>query len=194
MKHVTRRHASHPCCPRASRPASAPHQVRARIRAKHYSLRTEEAYVDWIRRFILFHNKRHPAEMGASQVEVFLSHLAVAGNVAASTQNQALSALLFLYREVLGIELPWLQGVSRAKPSQHLPVVPTTGEVRALFARLDGLDWLMASLLYGAGLRLMECVRLRVKDLDFEMRQITIRDGKGGKDRMVRNGDRPEWH
>ena len=160
-------------------------QVRARIRAKHYSLRTEDAHVHWIRRFILFHNKRHPVEMGAVEVEAFLSHLAVAGKVAASTQNQALSALLFLYREVLGIELPWLQGVTRAKPSQYLPVVLTTGEVRALFARLDGVDWLMASLLYGAGLRLMECVRLRVKDLDFEMRQITVRDGKGGKDRIT---------
>ena len=174
--------------PVVTSPANPPRlldQVRARIRAKHYSLRTEDAHVHWIRRFILFHNKRHPVEMGAVEVEAFLSHLAVAGKVAASTQNQALSALLFLYREVLGIELPWLQGVTRAKPSQYLPVVLTTGEVRALFARLDGVDWLMASLLYGAGLRLMECVRLRVKDLDFEMRQITVRDGKGGKDRIT---------
>ena len=160
-------------------------QVRNKIRFKHYSIRTEQAYVDWIRRFILFHNKRHPREMGAPEVETFLTHLATVGRVSASTQNQALCALLFLYREVLEIELPWLDNIHRAKRSQKLPVVLTLNEVRAMLARMEGLDWLMASLLYGSGMRLMECVRLRVKDLDFEMKQIAVRDGKGGKDRVT---------
>ena len=140
--------------------------VRERIRLKRYSIRTEHAYIHWIRRFILFHGKRHPREMGAPEVEAFLSDLAVQRNVAASTQNQALAAILFLYRDVLSIELPWLQDVVRAKRPARLPVVLTRREVEAVLARLDGRDWLMASLLYGAGLRLMECVRLRVKDID----------------------------
>lgn len=160
-------------------------QVRDKICFKHCSIRAETAYVDWIRRFILFHDKRHPKDMGGPEVEAFLTHLATVGKVSASTQNQALAALLFLYREVLAIELPWLDNIHRAKRSQKMPVVLTANEVRALFARMEGLDCLMASLLYGSGMRLMECVRLRVKDLDFEMKQITVRNGKGGKDRVI---------
>lgn len=160
-------------------------QVREAIRLRHYSIRTEQAYTDWIKRFILFHGKRHPREMGAAEVERFLTHLAVEGRVAASTQNQALSALLFLYREVLKVDLPWLGEMTRAKRPGRLPVVLTVEEVRRVLARIDGQQGLMADLLYGAGLRLLECVRLRVKDLDFEMRQITVRDGKGEKDRMT---------
>ncbi len=157
--------------------------VRARIRVKHYSLRTEDAYLHWIRRFIFFHGKRHPREMGGPEVEAFLSDLAVAGRVAASTQNQALSALLFLYRDVLKVELPWLDGVVRAKRSQRVPVVLTENEVRGLLARLDGTKWLVASLLYSTGMRLLEGLRLRVKDVEFERKEITVRDGKGAKDR-----------
>ena len=160
-------------------------RVRERIRYRHYSIRTEKAYVAWIRRFILFHGKRHPAEMGGAEVEAFLSYLANQGNVAASTQNQALSALLFLYRHVLGVELPWLDGIERAKKPRRLPVVFTRAEAAAVLSALDGRHWLMASLLYGAGLRLMECVRLRVKDLDLAQHSITVRDGKGGKDRIT---------
>lgn len=160
-------------------------QVREKLRVKHYSIRTEQAYVDWIRRFILFHGKRHPATLSAPEVERFLSHLAVERRVAASTQNQALSALLFLYKEVLGRDLPWLDNVKRAKRPARLPVVLTIAEVSHLLAHLEGRPWLMASLLYGAGLRLMECVRLRVKDVDFVYRQIIVRDGKGHKDRVT---------
>lgn len=160
-------------------------QVRARIRAKYYSIRTEDQYVFWIRRFVRFHGKRHPREMGAAEVEAFLSDLAVNGHVAASTQNQALSALLFLYREVLEIELPWLENVTRAKRPQRLPVVLTPAEVRAVLDRMDSVYGLMARLLYGTGMRLMECVRLRVKDVDFGRNEILIRDGKGAKDRVT---------
>lgn len=160
-------------------------QVRNEIRRRHYSIRTEQAYLDWIKRFILFHRKKHPREMGAPQVKQFLTHLAVDRNVAASTQNQALSALLFLYKEVLKIDLPWLGEIERAKKPQRLPVVLTAEEVRRVLARLDGQHGLMAELLYGAGLRLLECVRLRVKDVDFGYRQITVRDGKGEKDRLT---------
>jgi len=172
-------------------PADAPaapkllDQVRARIRVKHYSIRTEDQYVLWIKRFILFHGKRHPRELGAAAVEAFLSDLAVNGRVAAATQSQALSALLFLYREVLEITLPWLDNVTRAKPSRHLPVVLTPAEVRAVLDRMDGTYGLMARLLYGTGMRLMECVRLRVKDVDFGRNEILIRDGKGAKDRVT---------
>src|SRR5262249_61604534 len=141
--------------------------ARGPARTRHYSRRTEKAYVHWIKRYIFFHDKRHPAEMGAAEVTAFLTSLAVQGKVAASTQNQALSALLFLYREVLGIELPWLDDVVRAKRPVHLPVVLTREEVRAVLLRLDGVPRLMAVLLYGAGLRLLECCRLRVKDVDF---------------------------
>lgn len=160
-------------------------QVRDKIRVKHYSLRTEQTYSQWIRRFILFHHKRHPKDMGAAEVEAYLSYLATDKNVAASTQSQALSALLFLYREVLGIELPWLENLTRAKRPKRLPVVLTVAEVKAVLARLEGRNALMAELLYGAGLRLMECLRLRVKDIDFAMGQITVRDGKGFKDRVT---------
>ena len=160
-------------------------QVRETIRRKHYSLRTEATYVDWIKRYIFFHRKRHPAEMGAPEMEQFLNYLAVEKEVAASTQNQALSALVFLYREVLRQDFDWMDNLERAKKPARLPVVLTESEVRNVMAHLDGRNWLMASLLYGAGLRLMECVRLRVKDLDFQYRQITVRDGKGNKDRVT---------
>ena len=159
--------------------------VRDRIRVKHYSIRTETQYVQWIRRFILFHGKRHPRDMGAPEVEAFLTHLAVEGNVAAATQNQALSALLFLYKEVLGLDLPWLDNVTRAKRPQRLPVVMTRDEVRAVLDRMEGGYGLMARLLYGTGMRLMECVRLRVKDVDFARGEILVRDGKGAKDRVT---------
>ncbi|MBS3935249.1 MAG: integron integrase [Sulfuritalea sp.] len=160
-------------------------QVRARIRAKHYSIRTEDQYVFWVKRFIRFHGRRHPRELGAAEIEAFLSDLAVHGQVAAATQNQALSALLFLYREVLEVDLPWLDGITRAKPSQRLPVVLTPAEVRAVLDRMDGVYGLMARLLYGTGMRLMECVRLRVKDADFGRHEIVIRAGKGAKDRVT---------
>ena len=160
-------------------------QVRAIIRRKHYSIRTEQAYVDWIKRYIFFHGKRHPLEMDEREVEQFLNHLAVDKKVAASTQNQALSALIFLYREVLEKEIGWMDNLERAKLPQRLPVVLTETEARDVLAHLDGRNWLMASLLYGAGLRLMECLRLRVKDIDFEYGQITVRDGKGNKDRVT---------
>jgi integron integrase len=160
-------------------------RVREAIRARQYSRRTEKAYVRWIKRYIFFHGKRHPAEMGASEITAFLTSLAVDNNVSASTQNQALSALLFLYREVLDVELPWLDDVVRAKRPQHLPVVLTRAEVRAVLQRLDGVSRLMALLLYGAGLRLLECCHLRVKDIDFATNQIVIRDGKGRKDRVT---------
>ena len=160
-------------------------QVRGKIRLKHYSIRTEQAYVDWIRRFILHFGKRHPRELGAAQVEQFLTHLAVAGNVAASTQNQAKSALLFLYREVLEAELPWLDNVERARAPKRLPVVLTRDEVHAVLSRLSGTHWLIASLLYGAGLRIMEALRLRVKDVEFSRKEILVRDGKGFKDSVT---------
>ncbi len=160
-------------------------QVRDRIRVKHYSIRTETQYVQWARRYILFHGKKHPRDMGAPEVEAFLTHLAVDGNVAAATQNQALSALLFLYREVLEIDLPWLDNVTRAKRPQRMPVVMTREEVHAVLDRMSGVHGLMARLLYGTGMRLMECVRLRVKDVDFTRREILVRDGKGAKDRVT---------
>lgn len=149
------------------------------------SIRTEEAYVGWARRFILANGKRHPRTMGAREVEAFLTHLANAGHVAVSTQNQALSALLFLYREVLQIELPWMENIQRAKRPRRLPVVLSREEVAALLAEMEGVTWLMASLLYGSGMRLMECLRLRVQDVDFVRREITVRRGKGGKDRRT---------
>jgi integron integrase len=160
-------------------------QVRACIRLRHYSIRTEEAYVNVIRRFILYHKKRHPREMGQNEIRQYLSHLATDEHVAASTQNQALAALLFLYREVLQVDLPLIEGVERAKRPQRIPIVLTTEEIKRVLAQITGTHHLMASLLYGAGLRLMECVRLRVKDLDFDYRQIIVRDGKGEKDRRT---------
>jgi integron integrase len=160
-------------------------QVRDLIRLRHYSLRTEEAYSRWIKEYILFHHKRHPGQMGEHEVSEFLSYLAVQRRVAASTQNQALSAILFLYRDVLKQPLDWLEKVERAKKPSRLPVVFTREEVRAILAQLDRSKWLMASLLYGSGLRLMECLRLRVKDIDFGYHQIVVRDGKGNKDRAT---------
>jgi len=159
--------------------------MRARVRRLGLSIRTEEAYVGWVRRFIFANDKRHPRELGAREVEAFLTHLAMHGRVAASTQNQALSALLFLYREVLQQELPWMENIRRAKRPERLPVVLSREEVAALLEEMNGVTWLMASLLYGAGLRLMECVRLRVQDVDFVRREITVRQGKGGKDRRT---------
>ena len=160
-------------------------KVRARCRVKHYSVRTERAYAYWIRRFIVENGKRHPREMGGVEVEAFLTMLATRDDVAASTQNQALSALLFLYRDVLGIALPWMESVVRAKRPQRLPTVLSHDEVRRLLAMLDGQCGLMASMLYGTGMRLMECLRLRVQDLDFDRGEIMVRDGKGAKDRRV---------
>jgi integron integrase len=152
---------------------------------KHYSLRTEEAYLGWIGRFVKFHGRRHPRDMGAAEAEAFLSDLAVRRNVASSTQNQALAALLFLYKEVLGVDLPWLDGLARAKRPARLPTVLTVREAGAVLERIEGTVGLAARLLYGTGMRLLEGLRLRVKDVDFEMRQITVRDGKGAKDRVT---------
>lgn len=159
--------------------------VRRSLRLKHYSIRTEEAYVQTIKRFILFHGKRHPAAMGAEEIRQYLSHLANQGNVSASTQNQALCALLFLYREVLGREMEFIDGIERAKRPQRVPTALTREEARRVLAHLQGVHHLMTGLLYGAGLRVMECVRLRVKDVDFGYGQITVRDGKGEKDRRT---------
>src|SRR6201993_1770402 len=170
--------------PRAGKPKLLD-QVRNVIRRKHYSIRTEQAYIDWIKRFIIYHGKRHPGEMAEEEVAEFLTHLARDLNVAASTQNQALSALLFLYKEVLNHEIGWLEKVERAKKPPKLPVVLSRTEVKRVFAYLHGTPKLMAGLLYGSGLRLMECVRLRIKDVDFELAQITVRDAKGGKDRVT---------
>jgi len=159
-------------------------QLREELRLQHYSYRTEQAYVDWARRFILFHNKRHPAEMGATEIRAFLTHLTQDRNVSASTQNQALSAILFLYRHVLHKEIEPIL-LSTAKRPERLPTVLTRQEVLTLLEHLSGTFKLMAQLLYGSGLRLMECVRLRIKDVDFEYKAITVRDGKGEKDRIV---------
>ena len=160
-------------------------EVRSRLRLKHYSIRTEQAYLYWIRRYIQANGRRHPRELDGVAVERFLSLLATRDKVAASTQNQALSALLFLYRDVLGMELPWMETVVRAKRPHRLPVVLSKGEVAVVLRHLSGRDWLMASLLYGSGLRLMECVRLRIKDVDLQRNDITVRDGKGAKDRKT---------
>jgi len=159
--------------------------VREAIRVRHYSIRTEEAYVAWIRRYILFHEKRHPLELGGAEINRFLSHLAVKDNVSASTQNQALAALLFLYTKVLETTTGRLGDVVRARKPKRLPVVMTQEEVEKVISRLSGVQWLMAMLLYGSGLRLLECLRLRVKDLEFGMNQILVRDGKGEKDRIT---------
>jgi integron integrase len=160
-------------------------ELRARMRRLGLALRTEEAYAGWVRHYILANDKRHPREMGVREVEAFLTGLATRDHVAASTQNQALAALLFLYREVLGQELPWMDGIRRAKKPERLPTVLTRDEVAMLLAQMSGVTWLMAGLLYGAGLRLMECLRLRVQDIDFARREITVRQGKGGKDRRT---------
>jgi len=169
----------------AARPTRLLDRVREANRLRHGSRSTEKSYVGWIRRFVLFHGKRHPAEMGATEVAQFLSSLAVEGQVAASTQNQALSALLFLYRYVLHQDLPWVEDVVRARRPKHLPVVLTREEVRTVISKLDGTARLMATLLYGSGLRVLECARLRVQDVDFAMNHIVVRDGKGAKDRVT---------
>ena len=143
-------------------------RVREIIRIKHYSIRTEQAYLQWIRRYIRFHGKRHPRELGADALTAFLSDLAIRGQVSASTQNQALNAILFMYREVLKIQLPWIDDVQRAKRPHRLPVVLTRGEVKGILAQLEGTIWLMAAMTYGGGLRLLECLRLRIKDLDLD--------------------------
>jgi integron integrase len=159
--------------------------VRGKLRAKHYSLRTEAAYLGWIRRFIQAHRGRHPRALGGKEVEAFLTRLAVQGKVAASTQNQALSALLFLYREVLGLKLPWMENVVRAKRPRRLPTVLSQAEVQALLELMQGRPRVLAALLYGTGMRLMEGLRLRVKDVDFERREIIVREPKGGHDRRT---------
>jgi len=171
--------------PTSPKPPRLLDRVRATLRARHGSLRTEKAYVGWIRRYILFHDKRHPAEMGAAEITRFLSALALERNVAASTQNQALSALMFLYRDVLEQDLPWLDEIVRAKRPARIPVVLSRGEVHAVLDALDGPVRLVALLLYGAGLRLLEALRLRVKDIDFARNQIAVRGGKGDRDRVT---------
>lgn len=160
-------------------------QVRNKLRVKHYSIRTEQTYTDWIKRYIYFHDKRHPKDMGAPEIEAFLTHLAVQGKVAAATQNLAKSSILFLYREVLEIQLPWLDNITQAKAPKRLPVVLTESEVQAVLSHLKGTHALIASLLYGGGLRLMEAVRLRVKDVEFARHEILVREGKGFKDRVT---------
>ena len=160
-------------------------QVRQAIRTRHYSYMTEKAYVHWIKRFIFFHNKRHPGEMGEAEIAAFLSSLASESHVSASTQNQALNAVLFLYHQVLAKDIGYIKGVVRAKRPKRLPVVLTREEVKSILGLLDGLEWIMGMLLYGAGLRLMECLRLRVKDVDFSRNEILVRSGKGDKDRVT---------
>ncbi len=169
----------------ATRPPKLLDRMREQIRIRHMSLRTEQAYVDWARRYILFHGKRHPKDMGAGEVASFLTYLAVERKTAAATQNQARAALLFLYRHVLQVELPWLGEVVQAKRGKRLPVVLTPREVRELLEQLNGTMWLVVSLLYGTGMRLLEGLRLRAKDVDFERREILVRQGKGDKDRVT---------
>ena len=160
-------------------------RLRIHLRTRHYSIRTEEAYVDWARRFILFHDKRHPQDMGAAEVQAFLSHLAVDRQVSASTQNQAKAALLYLYKQVLQVDLPWLDEVVQARRPRRLPVVLTPGEVRELLPHVQGTAGLIVQLMYGTGLRLLEALRLRVKDVEFARREIIVREGKGNKDRVT---------
>lgn len=160
-------------------------QLQNTLRAMHYSIRTETVYVDWARRYILFHNKRHPRDLGPDEVTAFLTHLAVERRVSASTQNQAKAAILFLYKHVLKLDLPWLKDVISARETQRLPVVLTQREVSQLLHHTSGNMWLIASLLYGTGMRVLECLRLRIKDIEFDRREIVIREGKGGKDRVT---------
>lgn len=160
-------------------------RMRAEIRVRHYSIRTEETYLDWARRFILYHNKQHPKDLGAEHVQAFLSYLALERNVSSSTQNQAKSALLFLYRDVLHIELAWLDEIVSAKMGKRLPVVLTPTEIRRLLNGMSGTMGLISTLLYGTGMRLMEGLRLRVKDIEFARREIIVREGKGNKDRIT---------
>jgi integron integrase len=158
---------------------------REKMRTRHLAYRTEQAYLHWIRRYVNFHDRKHPRDMGSAEVEAFLTHLAVDGRVSSSTQNQALQGVLFLYRQVLGIELPWLENVTRARRPKRLPVVLTVAEVRSVLAQLDGMPWLFVNLLYGGGLRLMEALRLRVKDLAIERGEIIVRGAKGDRDRVT---------
>ena len=160
-------------------------QLRHQIRLRHYSYRTEQTYVAWVKRYILFHGKRHPHTMGGPEVEAWLSHLATERNVASATQAQALSAVLFLYKQVLKTDLPWLDNVVRATRPRRLPVVLTPAEARAVLGHLQGVHWLIAGLLYGSGLRVLEALRLRVKDVDLKIQQLIVRDGKGAKDRVT---------
>lgn len=160
-------------------------QLREQIRYLHYSLRTEEAYVYWVKKFVHFHGLKHPHDMGQAEVQAFLTCLATQRKVSVSTHRQALSALLFLYQKVLGTELPWMEDLARPVPQKRIPVVLTRTEVQAVLGKLDGQHKLLASLLYGCGMRLLEGLRLRVKDVDFERNVIVVRDGKGGKDRVV---------
>ncbi len=160
-------------------------RVRSELRVRHYSIRTEQAYCAWIRRFIFFNNTQHPSEIGVDEIHRFLCFLAEHDNVARSTQNQALSALLFLYKKVLKINLPRIDELTHSKRQRKLPTVLTKEEVKAILNRLDGTKWLVVFLLYGTGMRILECLRLRVKDVDFEQNQITIRSGKGNKDRVT---------
>jgi integrase len=168
-----------------TRPARLLDQLRAAIRYRHSSYRTEQVYVDWIRRFILFHGKRHPSEMAEAEVTAFLQYLATERDVSAATHQQALSALLFLYRNVLMVELPWLGDIVRPKKPRRLPVVLSREEVARLLAQLEGTPRLMGRLLYGTGMRITECLRLRVKDLDLRRHEIVIRHAKGGRDRLT---------
>lgn len=180
---------------KAALSSSAPRlldQVRATIRVHGYSRRTEKAYVAWIRRFVRFHGVRHPRELGEMEVSAFLTYLAVGRRVSASTQNQALSAILFLYRKALKIELGCLDDLVRARRPSRLPVALTRSEVAGVLDQMDGIPWLMASLLYGSGLRVLECARLRVKDIDLDRREVVVREGKGRKDRMTRSRNRFE--
>ncbi len=169
----------------AAKPPRLLDRMRAAIRVRHYSLSTEHTYCHWVKRFIYFHAKRHPADMGAPEVEAFLSDLATGGHVSASTQNQAMHALLFLYRDVLGVTLPWLDNITRAKVAKRLPVVLTSAEVQRLMRHVDGTNGLIIRLLYGTGMRIKECLRLRVKDIDFARGEIIVREGKGNKDRIT---------
>jgi len=177
-----------PANPIAAPPSQQPKLLdllRQALRSRHYSPRTEQTYCHWVKRFIFFHHVRHPADMAEPEINAFLTHLAIKGKVSASTQNQALSALLFLYRHVLGRQIGDLGDIVRARKPHRLPVVLTRDEVKAVLGWLNGNKWVMAALMYGAGLRLMECLRLRVQDLDFARHEVFVRDGKGAKDRVT---------
>ncbi len=188
MLTITKPKATQPTALCVTPPAQPPKmldRMRAALRVRHYALATERTYIHWVKRFIYFHGKRNPADMGAAEVEAFLSALATELEVSASTQNQAMHALLFLYRDVLGVTLPWLDGITRAKVSKRLPVVLTVAEVQRLLRHVSGTNGLIIRLLYGTGLRIKEALRLRVKDVDLERGEIIVREGKGGKDRVT---------
>jgi integron integrase len=185
MEHEPLHRALPPASAAGPNPPRLLDRVRAALRVRHYSLRTEEAYVQWVRRFILFHHKRHPMEMGAAEINQFLTDLAVRGHVSASTQNQAFAALLFLYQKVLEVDPGQVAGVVRAKRPERLPVVLSRDEVRRVLAELEGVYRLIGLLQYGAGLRLIECLRLRVKDVDWGLNLLVVREGKGNKDRRT---------